>query len=202
MKQYTKIETTEAVRRFNAQVELVDIALDGCSDPLYAPTDYDRMSPQRLHLQLLALGHADLAVCLREAGEAIGYSWHPDSPGECPVSERKYETKSPIPLWQQIEQIGKQAESGKTCAHSKAIPTDDSHFAWKCMDCGYIFGSQYNLTVPHWRTYQEMARQLDEMRTTLKQCRSVLRACFYSTALDSAGEVLKRIYSIIPPSEI
>lgn len=65
MKQHTKIEITEAVKRWNAQVEIADIALALAAD--------DVTSPRKLYSLLNVAGHYSLADSFRASGVPLGY---------------------------------------------------------------------------------------------------------------------------------
>lgn len=85
---HTKIETSEAVKRWNAQVELTDLALALAAD--------DVTSPRKLYSLLSVAGHHSLAASLRTAGAELGYfgDGHPDNPGERPTTAPGCQTKS------------------------------------------------------------------------------------------------------------
>lgn len=112
-----KIACTEDVRRWNAQVEIADLALSNWPG-------FDRMSPQRLHLQLMATGHTGLAVALQEAGIRLGY-WAPDGGPATPAG-----TADPG--------AGLPADSRPTISadRTKSRCKDDSCDANHCPKCG------------------------------------------------------------------
>ncbi len=90
MKQYSKIETAEEVRRFNYLVELADRTM---VDYAY----FDSGSLPEMIARLIGADCALLAGNIQASGEALGYfprTW-PDNPGECPTADGQHQTKSP-----------------------------------------------------------------------------------------------------------
>lgn len=51
--------------------------------------------------------------------------------------------------------MGKMAKSAKqaTCPHNMMVGTGDKHYAWKCADCGYIYGQDDSLYAEYLRTF-------------------------------------------------
>lgn len=90
-----RIQTTEAVHRFNAQTELVDIALEYAADEI---TD-----PGRLFALLCLAGHRELKGTFEESMRQVcitGSGWpaaRPDAPdpGQSPHTISEGSTKSP-----------------------------------------------------------------------------------------------------------
>ncbi|MBU6231561.1 hypothetical protein KGP36_02740 [Patescibacteria group bacterium] len=190
-----RIQTTESVRRFNAQTELVDIALEYAADEI---TD-----PGRLFALLCLAGHAELKRTFEESMRQVcmmGTGW-PDArptapdPSHSPHIVSEGSTKSPnlreelIQAWDTCRSVADRLQDVMN-----DIETAQQSLGNRELCLRDAIKSMPEEPIPHWKSFQEMARQRDEMRTTLKQCRQALSVALCGTPSEHYFAHVKEIF--------
>lgn len=57
------------------------------------------------------------------------------------------------------------AKTCKNCGHNVMVPNNDPQYAWKCADCGYVYGS---ITEEQFREYLKSLDDMKRIRFTYK----------------------------------
>ena len=188
--------------RFNAQIELADYALGLAA--------VDVADVRKLASLLSIAGHHGLRATLLEAAAELGYC----APDGGPAREPGQPPHKPA---------ASNPTKSASCDHNSMMLIDKDkplgRFVWECADCGYIYGrdilveledsikrrgtADFDGAGDMETLIDKAVIDLREMRTTLKQCRSVLQSIWKRGYLDpQLDAAITRIDSIIPPSEV
>ena len=179
-----KIQTSEAVARFNAQIELADYALGLAA--------VDIADVRKLASLLSIAGHHGLRATLLEAAAELGYC----APDGGPAREPGQSPDKPA--------ASNPTKSAK-CVHNNMRLIDKDkplgRFVWECADCGYVYGK---VDADNWRAFIENSAhpgdvanvilERDRLRSALQLC--VARLAEYpdaegGTALEIGRRALK-----------